>query len=128
MCESGASGNRWVWTGVGAVSEGGVGVGTTTSYSKQDIDNAASAIGGQAGKFGSVGDQVPQNVNGAMFGTMADSSAVAGAVSALCSALHTEYSAAESLVGQIQRSLDATTQNNSDTEQANQHSFQVRQV
>jgi hypothetical protein len=99
-----------------------------TNYHKQDIDNAASAIGAEAGKFGSVGDQVPQNVNAAMFGAMASSGAVASAVSALCNALRTEYSAAEGLVAQIERALDSTNVNNDATEQANQQAFRMRQV
>lgn len=99
-----------------------------SSYNKQEIDNAASAIGAEAGKFGSVGDQVPQNVSASMFGTMANSGAVAAAVSALCSSLRTEYSAAENLIGQIERAMDSTTQNSSNTEQDNQQSFRVRAV
>jgi hypothetical protein len=96
-----------------------------TNYNKQDIDTAASAIGAEAGKFGAVGDQVPQSVSASMFGTAASSGAVASAVTALCTALRGEYSAAENLVGGIERALDATTQNNSNTEDDNQRSFQV---
>ena len=98
-----------------------------SNYNKQEIDNAASAIGAEAGKFGSVGDQVPQNVAASMFGTMAGSGAVASAVSALCNSLRTEYSAAETLIGEIERAMDTTTQNSTNTDQDNRRTFQTTQ-
>jgi hypothetical protein len=93
-----------------------------------DIDQARQAIGAQAGKFGSVGDEVPHDVAAGMFGTLPNSGAVATAVSALCAALRAEYAAAEALVGQIERTLDATGQSTTNNEQANRRSFQVQQA
>lgn len=100
----------------------------TASYNKQEIDQAGSALGAQAGKFGSVGDDVPQNVNAGMFGTASGSAAVAQAASALCAALRTEFAAAERLLQQVERTLDATTQSYGDTEQGNKQSFQTQAV
>lgn len=102
-------------------------MGGASNYSASDITQARQAIGATAGKFGSVGDGIPQDVSGGMFGTLGNSGAVASAVSALCSALRGEYAKAESLVGAIERALDANLTNSSATEQNNQLSFQNQQ-
>jgi hypothetical protein len=91
----------------------------TVNYNPADIEQARTTIGAEAGKFGSVGDEVPANVDGGMFGTLGNSAAVASAVSALCSALQGEYSAAETLVGAIERTLDSTMTSTGDTETGN---------
>ena len=96
-----------------------------SNYSAADIDAARQAIGGTAGKFGSVTDGVPQNVDASMFGTLTGSGAVAKAVRALCEQLHNEYTKAESLVGDIERALDQTAQNHTGAEQDNAQSFEV---
>jgi hypothetical protein len=99
-----------------------------SNYNAADVDNARTAIGSEAGKFGSIGDAVPQNVAAGMFGTLGNSGAVASAVSALCAGLRTEYAKAESLIGQIERALDGMQTNTGDTETDNKQSFQVRPV
>jgi hypothetical protein len=88
-----------------------------------DISQARQAIGGQAGKLGSVGDGLPQNIDAAMFGTLPNSAAAAQAASALCSALRTEYAKAETLVNAIERTLDSTVTNSGHAETNNTHSF-----
>lgn len=93
------------------------------SYNAADIEQARSTIGGEAGKFGAVGDGVPPSVDGGMFGTLGNSATAAQAASALCAALHGEYAAAENLVGAIERTLDATMSNTHDTEGGNQQSI-----
>lgn len=98
----------------------------TSSYSAAEIDQTRQAIGATAGKFGTVSDGVPQNIDAGMFGTLGNSGAVAQAVSALCSQLRTEYTQAESLIGAIERALDQTTQNHSNAEQINAQSFQMQ--
>jgi hypothetical protein len=103
-------------------------VSGSSSYSAADIGSARQAIGAEAGKFGSVGDGIPQNVAAGMFGTLGNSSAVASAVSALCSSLRSEYAKAETLVSAIERALDANLTNSSATEQNNMLSFQNQQV
>jgi hypothetical protein len=89
------------------------------NYNAADIDQARSTIGAEAGKFGSVGDGVPASVDAGMFGTLANSGAVASAASALCAALHGEYAAAETLIGAIERTLDSTMTSTGDTETGN---------
>lgn len=91
----------------------------TLNYNPADIEQARTTIGAEAGKFGSVGDEVPANVDAGMFGTLGNSGTVANAVSALCTALQGEYSAAESLVGAIERTLDSTMSSTGDTEAGN---------
>ncbi|HEX4224851.1 MAG TPA: hypothetical protein VHZ97_20960 [Pseudonocardiaceae bacterium] len=91
----------------------------TLNYNPADIEQARTTIGGEAGKFGAVGDDVPANVDAGMFGTLGNSGAVANAVSALCTALRGEYTAAEGLVGAIERTLDSTMTSTGDTETAN---------
>jgi hypothetical protein len=93
------------------------------NYNAADIDQARSTIGAEAGKFGSVGDAVPTSVDAGMFGTLGNSAAAASAASALCAALHAEYVAAESLVGQIERTLDATITSTGTTETDNEQNI-----
>ena len=100
----------------------------TSSYNAADISQARQTIGAEAGKFGSVGDGIPQNVDAGMFGTLANSAAVAQAVTALCSSLRTEYAKAETLVGAIERALDSNLTNSTATEQDNKQSFQTQKA
>jgi hypothetical protein len=100
----------------------------TSNYSAADISQARQTIGAEAGKFGSVGDGIPQSVDAAMFGTLANSAAVANAVSALCSSVRAEYTKAETLVGAIERALDANLTNSTATEHDNKQSFQTQQA
>jgi hypothetical protein len=108
--------------GKGADAVGG------SSYSAADIGQARQVIGAEAGKFGSVGDGIPQHVDAGMFGTLPNSAAVAQAVGALCSTLRTEYAKAETLVGAIERALDTNVTNSTAAEQNNRQSFQTQQV
>jgi hypothetical protein len=104
-------------------------VGSTQSnYDVADIDQARQLIGGEAGKFGSVGDGIPQSISAGMFGTLPNSSEVAQAVTALCASLRTEYAKAETLVGAIERTLDANLTNKSATEQDTKKTFTAQQV
>lgn len=100
----------------------------TSNYSAADISQARQTIGAEAGKFGSVGDGIPQSVDAAMFGTLANSAAVAKAVGALCSSVRAEYTKAETLVGAIERALDANLTNSTATEHDNKQSFQTQQA
>lgn len=101
---------------------------TASSYNTADMNQARQVIGAEAGKFGAVGDGVPANVAAGMFGTLANSSALAQAASALCSAVRTEYAKAESLVGAIERTLDSNLSTSSDTEQQGQQAFTSMQA
>ncbi|HKN96456.1 MAG TPA: hypothetical protein VJX10_05020 [Pseudonocardiaceae bacterium] len=99
-----------------------------SSYNAADIGQARQAIGAEAGKFGSVGDAVPDSVAAGMFGTLPNSAAVAQAAAALCSSVRREYAKAESLVGAIERALDQNLTHNADTEQNNKRSFTTERV
>ncbi|HEX5401153.1 MAG TPA: hypothetical protein VFX16_02485 [Pseudonocardiaceae bacterium] len=99
-----------------------------SSYNAADISAARQTIGAEAGKFGSVGDGVPASVAAGMFGTLGNSAAVAQAAGALCASLRSEYAKAESLVGAIERTLDANLTNSAGTEQNNRTSFTTQQV
>ena len=96
---------------------------SASNYNPAEMTQARQTIGAEAGKFGAVGDAVPGSVSAGMFGTLADSAAVAQAASALCSSLRSEYAKAESLVGAIERALDANLTNSTGTEQDNKTAF-----
>jgi hypothetical protein len=110
---------------VGASGVEGFANVASVNYNQADIDQARQSIGSEAGKFGSVGDGVPQNVDAGMFGKLGNSGAAASAASALCSALRTEYTKAESLIGNIERAMDSMGQNQGETEAQNKDSFQA---
>jgi hypothetical protein len=93
------------------------------NYNPADVDQARSTIGAEAGKFGSVGDGVPASVDAGMFGTLGNSGAAAQAANALSAALHGEYAAAETLVGEIERTLDSTMTSTGGTETDNKQNI-----
>lgn len=99
-----------------------------SSYNTTDMNQARQVIGAEAGKFGAVGDGVPGSVAAGMFGTLPNSGALASAASALCSSVRSEFAKAESLVGAIERTLDANVSSNAVTEQNNKNSFTTQQV
>lgn len=100
----------------------------TSNYNVADINQARQSIGAEAGKFGSVGDGIPQHVDAGMFGTLPSSGAIASAVSALCASLRAEYVKAESLVGAIERTLDTNLSSTSQTDHNAQQSFRAQQA
>jgi hypothetical protein len=100
----------------------------TSNYNMADLGQARQAIGAQAGKFGSVGDGIPQNVSAGMFGTLPNSAAAAQAATALCSMLRAEYVKAEGLVTAIERTLDSNVNNTGQTETNNKQSFAGQQA
>jgi hypothetical protein len=93
------------------------------NYNPADMEQARTTIGAEAGKFGAVGDDLPGTADAGMFGTLANSGAVASAASALCTALRGEYSAAENLVGAIERTLDSTMTSTGGTETDNKQNI-----
>lgn len=99
-----------------------------SSYNATDITQARQAIGAEAGRFGSVGDAVPDDVAAGMFGTLPNSAALARAAGALCSSVRREYAKAESLVGAIERALDSNLTSNHETEQHNTRAFTSQQA
>jgi hypothetical protein len=101
---------------------------TPSNYDVAEIGQARQTIGAEAGKFGAVGDGIPSSVDAGMFGTLANSAALAQAAGALCSTLKSEYSQAETLVGAIERTLDSNVSSKQDTEANNKNSFTVQQV
>jgi hypothetical protein len=101
---------------------------TASSFNTTDMNQARQVIGAEAGKFGAVGDGVPAGVDAGMFGTLANSSVLAQAASALCSTVRTEYARAESLVGAIERTLDANLSSSAGAEQQGQQSFTSMQA
>lgn len=101
---------------------------TGSNYNVADIDQARQVIGGEAGKFGAVGDGIPQSVDAGMFGTLPNSATAAQAVSALCTSLRAEYTKAETLVGAIERTLDSNVGNKSATEVDTKKSFTAQQA
>jgi hypothetical protein len=100
----------------------------TSSYNAADISQARQTIGAEAGKFGAVGDGIPQSVDAGMFGTLANSAAAAKAVSTLCSSIRGEYTKAETLVTAIERALDSNLNNSTATETDNKQSFQAQKA
>lgn len=100
---------------------------TASQYNVTDINQARQTIGAEAGKFGSVGDAVPQSVDGGMFGTLPSSGGLASAVSSFCSSLRGEYTKAESLIGSIERALDSNLNTTGETEASNKQSFTAKQ-
>ena len=100
----------------------------TSNYNMADIGQARQTIGAEAGKFGSVGDGIPQSVSAAMFGTLPNSAAAAQAASGLCATLRTEYAKAETLVNAIERTLDSNMTNSGQTETNNTQSFATQRA
>lgn len=78
------------------------------SYNIDAINACMRAAQDYKPKFGEIADSFPEGAgDAAAYGTLPSSSAVAGAVDALDQAMHKEFSAAETKLDQVARSLDA---------------------
>ncbi|MBP2475765.1 hypothetical protein JOF53_004637 [Crossiella equi] len=89
-------------------------------FNREALEGCRTTVASQAGQFGAVGDRFPKTaVNAAAFGKLADSAAMAQAVGVLDAAMNDEFNAAETLLGKVDRALDAVQRTVEDTERAN---------
>ncbi|MCO1579670.1 MULTISPECIES: hypothetical protein [unclassified Crossiella] len=89
-------------------------------FNRDALESCRTTVAGQAGQFGAVGDRFPQGgANAAMFGKLADSGALAQALDALDKSMNAEFEAAQTLLGKVERALDAVQRTVEDTERAN---------
>ncbi|HEX6342925.1 hypothetical protein [Umezawaea sp.] len=80
-------------------------------FNAEAMDQCRSTVSSQAGQFGAVGDGFTNLYgNPGIFGTLAGSGAVASAASGVDEAAGTEFAAAETLLGKVERALDTIQQ------------------
>ena len=78
-------------------------------------------------KFGEISDSFPQVcTDSSVYGQLPSSAAVAQAVDALNSAMHTQFDAAEAKLDQVARALDAVVQSVQNTEDNGVRSLTAR--
>jgi hypothetical protein len=77
-------------------------------YNAEALDQCRTTASDRAGKFGAIGDSFSDAPSSAdVFGGLASSGALASAVSALDQLVGAEFAAAESLLHEVERSLDS---------------------
>jgi hypothetical protein len=80
-------------------------------FNAEAMEQCRSTASSQAGQFGTVGDGFANLYgNPDIFGKLASSGAVASAASGLDEAAGTEFAAAETLLGKVDRALDKIQQ------------------
>ncbi|WP_026423439.1 hypothetical protein [Actinokineospora inagensis] len=94
-------------------------------YNLQAIEQCRAAVAGQAGPVAAAGDHLPVDADGAVFGTLPSSSALADAVRALAKTSGDELDKAGALLGAVDRALDAIGTTVTNNEQAAQRSLTV---
>jgi hypothetical protein len=95
-------------------------------FNAEAVEQCRSTMSGQAGQFGAIGDGFAnQYGNPDIFGKLASSSGLSSAASGLDQSVGSEFAAAETLLGKVERTLDAVQQNVVDTEESNVNSFRM---
>ncbi|KAA2260100.1 hypothetical protein F0L68_20450 [Solihabitans fulvus] len=97
---------------------------SVAKFNTDALEQCRTMASGQASQFGGLGDGFAQHHgNPAIFGKLTSSAGISAAVDSLCAAVRTEFAAAESVLGKVERAVDAITQSTADVEQANAGSF-----
>ncbi|MFD1148232.1 hypothetical protein [Saccharothrix hoggarensis] len=97
-----------------------------TKFNAEAMEHCRSTVGTQAGQFGAVGDGFSGHyADPGIFGELASSGALSAAASELDRKAGAEFAAAESLLGKVERAIDAVQQSVVDVEAANVDSFRV---
>ncbi|WP_121000548.1 hypothetical protein [Saccharothrix australiensis] len=95
-------------------------------FNAEAMEQCRSAVSAQAGQFGAVGDGFSGlYTDPGIFGTLANSGGLSSAAGELDGKAGTEFAAAESLLGKVERALDAVQGAVVDTEGANAASFRA---
>jgi hypothetical protein len=95
-------------------------------FNADAMEQCRTAVSSQAGQFGAIGDSVSApNLGGDVFGKLDSSARFASAVTSLATSAGHELTAAEGVLGKVERALDAVQASVADTEDANKRSFQV---
>ncbi|PPK67884.1 hypothetical protein V5P93_007227 [Actinokineospora auranticolor] len=95
------------------------------NYNFQAIEQCRAAVSGQAGPVAAAGDDLPKDADGAVFGELSASAALANAVRALASTAGDELDRAGALLGNVDRALDAIGQTVANNEEAAKQSLTV---
>ncbi|GAA1349813.1 hypothetical protein [Saccharothrix algeriensis] len=95
-------------------------------FNAEAMEQCRSTMGAQAGRFGAVGDGFSGvHAEPGIFGELADSGGLSAAAAELDRKAGAEFAAAESLLGRVERALDAVQGAVVDTEDANAASFRA---
>lgn len=90
------------------------------------MEQCRSTVSSQAGQFGAVGDGFAnQYGNPDIFGKLSSSGGLSSAASALDQTAGTEFGAAETVLGKVERSLDSVQQAVVDTDDQGANSFRA---
>ncbi|WP_018686670.1 hypothetical protein [Actinokineospora enzanensis] len=95
------------------------------NYNLQAIEQCRAAVSGQVGPMAASGDDLPRDAVGSVFGTLPSSAALAEAVRKLAQTASTEVDKAGTLLGTIDRALDAIGQSVTNNEQASAQSMRA---
>lgn len=95
-------------------------------FNTEAMEQCRTTVSSQAGQFGAIGDGFSnQYGNPDIFGKLSASGSMAGSVSSMDEAAGREFAAAETVLGKVERTLDAVQQNVTDIEESNVQSFRT---
>ncbi|GLZ37597.1 hypothetical protein [Actinokineospora sp. NBRC 105648] len=95
------------------------------NYNLQAIEQCRAAVAGQTGPMAAAGDDLPRDADGAVFGELPSSAALAAAVRALAQTASDELDRAGALLGNVDRALDSIGQSVVNSEHASTQSMTV---
>lgn len=99
---------------------------TVAKFNTEAMEQCRTTVSSQAGQFGAIGDGFANQYGSpGIFGKLSASGGMAGGVSSVDQLGTAEFAAAEKLLGQIERTLDAVQQSVANTEESNQQSFRA---
>lgn len=95
-------------------------------FNAEALEQCRSTVSTQAGQFGAVGDGFSGlHADPGIFGKLASSGGLSEAASELDRKAGVEFAAAESVLGRVERAVDAIQQSVVDVETANAQSFRA---
>lgn len=95
-------------------------------FNAEAMEQCRSTVRTQAGQFGAVGDGFSGHyAEPDIFGTLASSGGLSAAASELDRKAGAEFAAAESVLGEVERAIDAVQRSVVDVETANAGSFRA---
>ncbi|SHE54831.1 hypothetical protein [Streptoalloteichus hindustanus] len=82
-----------------------------SQFNSEALEQCRTTISGQASQFGAIGDGFPNQCgNPSIFGRLDGSAGLSSAVDKFTALVGAEFAAAESLMGKVERALDAVQQ------------------
>ncbi|MCP2262100.1 hypothetical protein LX15_005832 [Streptoalloteichus tenebrarius] len=111
-------------TGQSQVAKRGLAGVAVSQFNSEALEQCRTTVSSQASQFGAIGDGFPNQCgNPSIFGKLGSSGGLSSAVDRFTALVGEEFAAAESLMGKVERALDAVQQSVRQAEDAAVHAM-----